>query len=192
MYTYIHVCMYIRIYMYIYLCVYMHMYVLCICRYWWSKLWGVFFFQKNLVSKPLLETWFCSSLGVPIPDLARPPQHQQYSCQHFRFDPYGDHLQTCQHQSAALPTHDWVVYRLILMLQDHTSSRKRTRRHRGQGLRCLTPRMRLRQLKEWCQAFWGVLIDLIIGFLGLITKAFENQTDGYTPKTGEKVVLCCT
>jgi hypothetical protein len=34
----------------------------------------------------------------------------------FRFDPYGDHIQTWQRQSAALPTHDWIVYKLSLML----------------------------------------------------------------------------
>jgi hypothetical protein len=44
-----------------------------------------------------------------------PPQ--QSSCRHFRFDPYGDHLQTCQNQSATLPAHDWVVYRLSLMFR---------------------------------------------------------------------------
>ncbi len=31
--------------------------------------------------------------------------------------------------------------------------------------------------KEWYQAFFWVLIDLIIGFLGLIIKAFDNQTE---------------
>ncbi len=31
--------------------------------------------------------------------------------------------------------------------------------------------------KEWYQAFIWVLIDLIIGFLGLIIKAFDNQTE---------------
>jgi hypothetical protein len=33
--------------------------------------------------------------------------------------------------------------------------------------------------KEWYQAFWGVLIDLIIGFLGLIINAFDNQTKSW-------------
>jgi hypothetical protein len=31
--------------------------------------------------------------------------------------------------------------------------------------------------KEWYQVFFWVLIDLIIGFLGLIIKAFDNQTE---------------
>ena len=51
---------------------------------------------------PLWETWFCSSLGVPILALVGHPQ--RCSCRHFRFDPYGRsvHLQTCQHLSLLL------------------------------------------------------------------------------------------
>ncbi len=30
---------------------------------------------------------------------------------------------------------------------------------------------------DWYQVFWGVLIDLIIGFLVLIIKTFDNQTE---------------
>ena len=37
---------------------------------------------------------------------------QQCSCRVFQYEKYGDHLQTCQIQSAALPSHDWVVYKL--------------------------------------------------------------------------------
>ncbi len=33
------------------------------------------------------------------------------------FDHYGDHIQTCQCQSAALPAHEWIVYRLSLLLR---------------------------------------------------------------------------
>ncbi len=36
------------------------------------------------------------------------------------------------------------------------------------------------RIKEWYHAFWGVLIDLIIGFLGLIIKSFDNQTERWT------------
>ena len=43
---------------------------------------------------PLWETWFCSSLGVPILALIGPPQ--QCACNDFRYDLCGDHLQTCQ------------------------------------------------------------------------------------------------
>ena len=50
-----------------------------------------------------------------LPALIANPQ--QCSCRQFRFEPYGDYLQTCQHQSAALPTHEWLVYRLSLMLR---------------------------------------------------------------------------
>jgi hypothetical protein len=34
----------------------------------------------------------------------------------FNFDPYGDHIQTCQRrQSASLPAHEWIVYKLSLL-----------------------------------------------------------------------------
>ena len=64
---------------------------------------------------PLWETWFCSSLGVPIPALLANPQ--QCPCRQFRFNPYGDHIQTCQRQSAALPSHEWIVHKLSLMFR---------------------------------------------------------------------------
>jgi hypothetical protein len=31
--------------------------------------------------------------------------------------------------------------------------------------------------KAYYQAFWGVLIDLIVELLGLIIKPFDNQTE---------------
>ena len=34
----------------------------------------------------------------------------------FAYDPFGDHLQTCQTQSAASQVHDWVVYKLVTLL----------------------------------------------------------------------------
>ncbi len=64
---------------------------------------------------PLWETWFCSSLGVPIPVLlVNPPQ---CPCRQFSVDPYCDHIQTCQCQSVALPTHEWIVYSLSLLFR---------------------------------------------------------------------------
>ena len=42
---------------------------------------------------PLWETWFCQSLGVPIPALLENPR--QCPCRQFSFDHYGDHIQTC-------------------------------------------------------------------------------------------------
>jgi hypothetical protein len=54
---------------------------------------------------PLWETWFCSSLGVPIPALIEPPQHCVYNV--FHYDSYGDHLETCQTKSVDLQVHDW-------------------------------------------------------------------------------------
>ncbi len=41
---------------------------------------------------------------------------QQCACRVFQYDKYGDHLQTCQIQSAALPSLDWVVYKLGALL----------------------------------------------------------------------------
>ena len=64
---------------------------------------------------PLWETWFCQSLGVPIPVLLANPR--QCPCRQFSFDPYGDHIQTCQRQSAALPAYEWIVYKLSLLLR---------------------------------------------------------------------------
>ena len=60
----------------------------------------------------LWETWFCSSLGVPIPTVIRPPQQWYGPRNVFHDDTFGDHLQTCQTQSVSLQTHDWVVYKL--------------------------------------------------------------------------------
>jgi hypothetical protein len=60
------------------------------------------------------ETWFSFNLGVPIPALIGPPQ--QCTCNTFHYDSYGDHLQTCQTQSAASQVHDWVVYKLGALL----------------------------------------------------------------------------
>jgi hypothetical protein len=58
----------------------------------------------------LWEVWFCTQLGVPIPDLIGPLR--QCPCNAFQIDHFGDHLQTCQAKSAATQVHDWVVYRL--------------------------------------------------------------------------------
>ncbi len=63
-------------------------------RWWWSNL--ITSKQTTFLSHIMCgsETWFWSSLGVPLPVLVGPLQH--YSCRNSRFDPYGDHLQTCQ------------------------------------------------------------------------------------------------
>ena len=42
----------------------------------------------------LWEVWFCTQLGVPIPDLIGPLR--QCPCNAFQIDLFGDHLQTCQ------------------------------------------------------------------------------------------------
>ncbi len=64
---------------------------------------------------PLWETWFCQSLGVLIPALLENPR--QCPCRQFSFDHYGDHIQTCHRQSPTLPAHEWIVYRLSLLLR---------------------------------------------------------------------------
>ena len=60
------------------------------------------------------EVLIFSSLGVPTPALLGPPQ--QCACNAFVYDPFGDHLQTCQTKSAASQVHDWVVYKLGALL----------------------------------------------------------------------------
>ena len=41
---------------------------------------------------------------------------QQYTCNDFAYDTFGDHLQTCQTKSASSQVHDWVVYKLGTLL----------------------------------------------------------------------------
>ena len=41
---------------------------------------------------------------------------QRCVCNAFQYDSLGDHLQTCQVKSAATQVHDWVVYRLGVIL----------------------------------------------------------------------------
>ena len=60
------------------------------------------------------ESFFWSSLGVPTPDLIRPPQ--QCVCNVFSHDTFGDHLQTSQSSSTDSQVHDWVVYKLGTLL----------------------------------------------------------------------------
>ena len=62
----------------------------------------------------LWEVWFCSQVGVTIPDLIGPLR--QCPCNSFQIDYFGDHLQTSQYKSAATQVHDWVVYRFSRIL----------------------------------------------------------------------------
>jgi hypothetical protein len=64
---------------------------------------------------PLWETWFCQSLGVPIPSLFENPR--QCPFRQFSFDHFGDHIQTCHRQSTSLPVHEWIVSRFSLFLR---------------------------------------------------------------------------
>ncbi len=56
--------------------------------------------HKDHFPIPLWETWFCQSLGVPIPVLLENPR--QCPCRQFSFYHYGDHIQTCHRQSVSL------------------------------------------------------------------------------------------
>jgi hypothetical protein len=96
---------------------------------------------------PLWETWFCQSLGVPIPSLLENPR--QCPCRQFSCDHCGDHIQTCQGLSPVLPDHEWIVYRFSLLLRSighrvktHSSYWQWTGRHRDQGLCHLATRRR--------------------------------------------------
>ncbi len=51
---------------------------------------------------------------MSLPGLIGPVQ--QYVCNAFHYDTFGDHLQTCQTQSVVLQVHDWVVYKLGVLL----------------------------------------------------------------------------
>ena len=51
---------------------------------------------------------------MPIPALIAPSQW--CACNAFHYDAFGDHLQTSQVKSAASQGHDWVVYRLGVIL----------------------------------------------------------------------------
>jgi hypothetical protein len=74
---------------------------------------------KKKEKKGKWEVWFCSQLGVPIPELIGPLR--PCPCNAFLIDYFGNHLQTCQSKSAATQVHDWVVLRLggILSSVDH-------------------------------------------------------------------------
>jgi hypothetical protein len=61
-----------------------------------------------------LEALICSILAVPTSALLGPSQ--QCACNAFAYDPFGDHLQTCQTKSGTSQVHDWVVYKLGALL----------------------------------------------------------------------------
>jgi hypothetical protein len=77
------------------------------------SLWEVWFFSTlgvpRLAHHDLNRRWR-KTKGVPIPALIGPPQ--RCACNGFDYDPYGDHLQTCQVKSMSSQVHECVVYRL--------------------------------------------------------------------------------
>jgi hypothetical protein len=46
----------------------------------------------------------------------------------------------------------------------------------------------LRVPKDHYQAFFGVLIDLIVELLGLIIKPFDNQTERCNPVSNDLII----
>jgi hypothetical protein len=60
------------------------------------------------------EVWFYSRLSVPIPVLIGPSN--QCVCNTFLYDSYDHHLQTCQTKSVVPQVHEWVVYKLGVLL----------------------------------------------------------------------------
>jgi hypothetical protein len=57
----------------------------------------------------LWEVWYYSTLGVPMLALLGSPQ--KCTCNTFRYDSYGDHLQTRQSKSTVSQVNEWVVYK---------------------------------------------------------------------------------
>jgi hypothetical protein len=47
----------------------------------------------------------------------------------------------------------------------------------------------IRNLKAYYQAFFWVLIDLIVELLGLIIKSFDNQTESWNPVSNDLINL---
>ena len=66
------------------------------------------------------ESFSCSNLGVSPPGLIGPVQ--QSVCNSFTYNSFGDHLQTCQVKSTDSKVHDWVVYKLGVILGSETVS----------------------------------------------------------------------
>jgi hypothetical protein len=51
-----------------------------------------------------------------VPNAALVGPSQWCDCNAFHYDSFGDHLQTCQDKSVVVQVHDWVVYRLGVIL----------------------------------------------------------------------------
>ena len=79
---------------------------------------------------PVWEAWFCSTLGVPIPALLENPC--PCACQ--QFDVFGDHLQTCQHQSADLHTHECLFTGSAQCFALSVTGLRLTRSHRQRAM----------------------------------------------------------
>jgi hypothetical protein len=73
-----------------------------------TKSWGIYTPRKLELFLDKLS--WQSVLSILI-------QKKQLIFRQFNFDPYGDHIQTCQRPSATLPAHEWIVYKLALFLR---------------------------------------------------------------------------
>ena len=64
----------------------------------------------------LWQTFFCSTLGEPIPVLVPLPTQSNpgatCGCNKFLLDLHGDHTSTCKSHSGATKAHDWMVTQL--------------------------------------------------------------------------------
>ncbi len=120
---------------------------------------------------PLWETWFCQSLGVPIPVLLGNPTMSLSSISIWPVRCNGDHIQTCQCQSAALPAHEWIVYRRSLLLR---SVGHKVKTHR------ITPatdneRVDI-QIKDYVILPRGVTVEKMIGFSSHTRHGCHNDS----------------
>ena len=147
-------------------------------------------------SASLWQTFFSMSMGAQIPVIAEKPL-AVCGCRKFGIDALGDHLCTCTTHSDAKKAHDWVVDQLAdLFRTAHKVKTQQVVKSRGQycgdielagylanvvdpvplvlDLRVAHDRV---GSKVHYQAFFGVLIDLIVELLVLIIKPFDNQTE---------------
>ena len=124
---------------------------------------------------PLWETWCCQSLGVPIPSLLENPR--KCPCRQFSFDHHGDHIQTCQRQSPALPAHEWIVYGLSLLLRSVGHRVKTHRITSAAGNERVTSRSRMMSSYH-SEKMIGSLLTHSAALTHRVSSTGAPQTDG--------------
>ena len=90
-----------------------------------SNRWGLLckFFLKYLFLL-IVQVWYIEVHEIRGPDTSGTSESRSldresagfYIEKKKRLPRFGDHLQTCHHQSATLTTHEWIVYRLSSMI----------------------------------------------------------------------------